>query len=542
MPEKYSTVEVALRVRPLVCEELTKGCKICLEQIPNTPQVRVIGSDLAFTYNYVFGPDTKQEYFYNTCVKGLVTKLFEGYNVTVLAYGQTSSGKTFSMGTSCLSGENMGVIQRAVVDIFDEVRVQTNFKFTLRVSYMELYQEQLFDLLAPNKATVDIREDGKGMVRVPRLTEVNVNSPDHAMALLTQGSTWRTTGSTTMNIQSSRSHAIFTINIYKQDISNPRLVYTSKFHFVDLAGSERQNKCKSSGERLRESISINRGLLALGNVISALGDDSPKGHITYRDSKLTRLLQDSLGGNSLTLLIACVSPADYNESETISTLRYADRAKRIKNKPIINVEGGDGDTQIIKFKKARLRRQISALDGTSSRYPVESDERYTQLVRKIEQLIAALNYAYEDIMNLAQSNLSAELERDRIKTQLKELQYQYENILQSVNENGISSLSGPSAVRLLLRLKRRIKDLQLGDRHTFDKLRNIEKKYGGLMNNCFETLPNDIFPPSRKHCACCVKQHKLSRSATSPGRFEQLARSRTSCRDHRTEVCKKLPL
>jgi len=212
--------------------------------------------------------------------------------------------------------------------------------YVVKVSFVELYNEQLFDLLSSKTrredTMVDIREDGKG-IKIPGLTEQEVGSVEATMALLEKSSEGRVTAATAMNKVSSRSHAIFTLTMESKPGPNAlnQNITISKFHLVDLAGSERQKKTKADGERLKEGININMGLLALGNVISALGDEKrgPDSHIPYRDSKLTRLLQDSLGGNSHTLMVACVSPADSNLEETISTLRYADRARKIKNEP-----------------------------------------------------------------------------------------------------------------------------------------------------------------------------------------------------------------
>lgn len=249
----------------------------------------------------------------------------------------TGSGKTHTMGTAFDGSTNntVGVIPRAVDDIFRKITEDSAAEFKVTCSFMELYQEHLYDLLSTkcrDQQIIEIREDPKVGICLPNLTETEVTNPIETTNCLTVGSTGRVTGATAMNAQSSRSHAIFTITLHRRCGKDQT---TAKFHLVDLAGSERSKKTKASGERMKEGININKGLLALGNVISALGTGN-NGHVPYRDSKLTRLLQDSLGGNSITLMIACVSPADYNLEETVSTLRYADRAKKIKNKPIVN--------------------------------------------------------------------------------------------------------------------------------------------------------------------------------------------------------------
>ncbi|XP_011304610.1 chromosome-associated kinesin KIF4 [Fopius arisanus] len=333
-------LKVAVRVRPLISSEVDRGCQNCIRVIAGEPQIQLTGTDKAFTYNFVFNSDVEQDNVYDKAVKNMMHNIFKGYNVTILAYGQTGSGKTYSMGTNNSStiDSSSGIIPRAVQDIFSTIsdRSADNWTYKVTVGFIELYNEQLYDLLAGKSrkdSIVDIREDNNG-IKIIGLTEQEVNSAEQVLKCLMAGSQGRATGATAMNSQSSRSHAIFTLTIFQQKNNDSNSATTSKFHLVDLAGSERHKKTQATGDRFKEGISINKGLLALGNVISNLGENAA--HIGYRDSKLTRLLQDSLGGNSITLMIACVSPADYNMEETLSTLRYADRAKKIKNKPIVN--------------------------------------------------------------------------------------------------------------------------------------------------------------------------------------------------------------
>ena len=216
-----------------------------------------------------------------------------------------------------------GVIPRSVKDIFSYIAENQNVEFLVKVSYMELYNEQLFDLLSgkPRREVniVDIREDGNKGIKIPGLTETPITSVEEAMTMLEKASGGRVTAATAMNARSSRSHAIFTLSVEAKPKSDPKSVTLSKFHLVDLAGSERLKKTNAKGDRMKEGININKGLLSLGNVISALGEENrgANSHIPYRGSKLTSLLQDSLGGNSHTLMIACVSPADSNLEETV---------------------------------------------------------------------------------------------------------------------------------------------------------------------------------------------------------------------------------
>ncbi|RIB15867.1 P-loop containing nucleoside triphosphate hydrolase protein, partial [Gigaspora rosea] len=311
----------------------------------------------SFTFDYVFPSDTEQEEVFQDCAISLLDKFVEGYNVTILAYGQTGSGKTYSMGTA-LDGSNIsaehitaGMVPRSIHRLFNDLNDRKSknpsYQFEVFVTFLELYNEDLVDLLNPQnrenikkgKNDLMIREDSNGQIYWAGVKEIPVNSPKELLDQLQQGSSYRTVASTDMNMVSSRSHAIFSV-ILKQTKKKPKTLTSkivSKFHFVDLAGSERLKRTNAVGDRAKEGIAINGGLLALGNVISALGDESRKAtHVPYRDSKLTRLLQDSLGGNSQTLMLACVSPADSNFMETLNTLKYANRARNIKNKVSVN--------------------------------------------------------------------------------------------------------------------------------------------------------------------------------------------------------------
>ncbi|KAF5892965.1 chromosome-associated kinesin KIF4A, partial [Clarias magur] len=385
--DKVIPVRVAVRCRPLVAKELNEGCQSCLTFIPGEPQV-VVGNDKAFTYDYVFDPSTEQEEVFNAAVSPLLSGLFKGYNATVLAYGQTGSGKTFSMGGTYTSAQEneptVGVIPRVVRKIFQEKVKSSDREFLLTVSYLEIYNEEILDLLctSKDKPVISIREDPKEGIKIVGLTEREVFNAQEMVGCLETGNSARTVGSTAMNAASSRSHAIFTISLEQRRGGDKNDAMVSKLHLVDLAGSERQKKTKAEGDRLKEGISINRGLLSLGNVISALGDEGKKGtFVPYRDSKLTRLLQDSLGGNSHTLMIACISPADSNIEETINTLRYADRARKIKNKPVLNVDPRAAEMKRLKQQVQEL--QVMLLHARGGVAPVLSGSEETENVSKI---------------------------------------------------------------------------------------------------------------------------------------------------------------
>ncbi|XP_033889009.1 kinesin-like protein KIF21A isoform X4 [Acipenser ruthenus] len=394
-----STVRVALRIRPQLAREKIEGCHICTCVTPGEPQV-ILGKDKAFTFDYVFDIDSQQDAIYSACTEKLIEGCFDGYNATIFAYGQTGSGKTYTMGTGfdVSIGENeLGIIPRAVKHLYKGIdeRKQAAIEqglpspeFKVNAQFLELYNEEVLDLfdttrdieLRKQKSHIKIHEDANGGIYTVGVTTRTVNTEAEMIQCLKLGALSRTTASTQMNVQSSRSHAIFTIhlcqvrvcaNAENQDNETDNRIMdgssqmnefetlTAKFHFVDLAGSERLKRTGATGERAKEGISINCGLLALGNVISALGDKSKKSsHVPYRDSKLTRLLQDSLGGNSQTVMIACISPSDRDFMETLNALKYANRARNIKNRVMVNQDKASQQISALRTEIARLQMEL----------------------------------------------------------------------------------------------------------------------------------------------------------------------------------------
>ncbi|CAO1620711.1 unnamed protein product [Sympodiomycopsis kandeliae] len=489
----------------------------------------------AYTFDRVFGQADGQHDLY-TVAHPLVGRFLEGYNVTILAYGQTSSGKSYTMGTatsdvdfeSLVAGRTpdpqIGIIPRAVSEIFTTMRQNqqknSGVRYSAKASFIEIYNEELIDLLAdatePDaRPLVQIREDKAGHIFWSGLREPKVNTVTDVMNYLLQGSAVRRTNETDMNAQSSRSHAIFSLTLTQQkwvgsgappppsaahnsalglggrstpsgmrststglprpssmlpqssraqspatpgrtSISGLRpgsvtgsygrsaspmfgaggasadttmsasadgnwVTVTSKFHFVDLAGSERLKRTAAQGERAKEGISINAGLHALGNVISALGDPAKAKrttHIPYRDSKLTRLLQDSLGGNAHTLMIACVAPTEYNVGETVNTLQYANRARNIKNKAEKNeVEVGWDDLDHLQSTVLRLRKELgilksggkgqgdlASLQALDDKEILKWQGKFTEASQKITQLTAELTGLQQSMKGKGNSN------------------------------------------------------------------------------------------------------------------------------------------
>ncbi|OCF36777.1 hypothetical protein I316_01373 [Kwoniella heveanensis BCC8398] len=427
-----------------------------------------------FTFDHVLGEQATQTELYDATARETVDEFMKGHNVTFLAYGQTSSGKSYSMGTT---GEDIdysgteftprtGLIPRTVHTIFEraeEIRQQSGpgASWECRLSFLELYNEEIIDLLSGTGVAITIREERDGRIVWAGVREAKVKSLAEVMHYLQEGSARRKTGETSMNATSSRSHAIFSLTLVQKrrsgatfsptnpssgretptrqlrrpsstiGLPGPRsptpssarggppssfgratpsrpssmqapspasseyVISTSKFNMVDLAGSERLKRTAAQGDRMKEGISINSGLLALGNVISTLCDPvKARGHIPYRDSKLTRMLQDSIGGNSLTTMIACVSPIEANIGETINTIKYASRARNIRNAAKINqVEAGWDDVEHLQSTVIKLRKQLAALDldgkvghvGQASEESIKQSEKLIQRLAELQR-------------------------------------------------------------------------------------------------------------------------------------------------------------
>ncbi|KAI7755406.1 hypothetical protein M8C21_005574 [Ambrosia artemisiifolia] len=382
-------VKVAVHIRPLIGDEKVQACKDCVTVVPGKPQVQ-LGTH-SFTFDHVYGSAcSPPSAMFDECVSPLVDGLFQGYNATVLAYGQTGSGKTYTMGTGFKDGCQTGLIPQAMNALFNKIEsLQHQIEFQLHVSFIEILKEEVRDLLdnksdltngqngktnVPGKPPIQIRETSNGVITLAGTTECSVKTLKEMTDCLEHGSLSRATGSTNMNNQSSRSHAIFTITL--EQMSKPNSndsmcdeYLCAKLHLVDLAGSERAKRTGSDGMRFKEGVHINKGLLALGNVISALGDEKKRkegAHVPYRDSKLTRLLQDSLGGNSRTVMIACVSPADINAEETLNTLKYANRARNIQNKPVVNRDPVSNEMLKMRQQLEFLQAELCARGGDST--------------------------------------------------------------------------------------------------------------------------------------------------------------------------------
>ncbi|KAL2821473.1 hypothetical protein BJX63DRAFT_417887 [Aspergillus granulosus] len=482
-----TAVKVAVRVRPPL-KPTDPGYELIPQRFqrsmahvtsPTSLAVDVPQGRKLFVFDRVFPETVDQEGIWEY-LSDSVGSFLQGYNVSILAYGQSGAGKSYTMGTSGPNeqGDNqaMGIIPRAAQLLFEKLEgpkhsrtsstglrtparysisstssfgkpnVEKNWQ--LKATYVEIYNEQLRDLLLPDsvgaadRSAVTIREDTKGRIILTGLHQVSINSFEDLIGALNFGSSIRQTDSTAINAKSSRSHAVFSLNLVQRKSANgvtsPKekrmsmpvelpssadhsVTIDSKLHFVDLAGSERLKNTGASGERAREGISINAGLAALGKVISQLSSRQAGSHVSYRDSKLTRLLQDSLGGNAYTYMIACVTPAEFHLSETLNTVQYAQRARAIQSKPRIQQVADESDKQAVierlKAEVAFLRQQLRNAEDNDRRGPALQDrsERSNEREIDLQNQLLDVQESY-NALSQRHAKLISELARDSEQT------------------------------------------------------------------------------------------------------------------------------
>ncbi|XP_005094304.1 kinesin-like protein KIF11-B isoform X2 [Aplysia californica] len=415
--EKNQNIHVAVRCRPLNGIEKKQGscsvlnCDRAKREVTVKERSGIHPFTKTYNFDHVFAPDSQQIDVYKAVVKPVVEEVLSGYNCTIFAYGQTGTGKTFTMEGERSENASMGwdedpmtgIIPRALHQIFEELQRQTEVEFSVRVSFLELYNEELFDLLG---STIDplrlrIYEDNtkKGSVIISGLEEMVVRSKDEVYEILQRGTAKRQTAATLMNAVSSRSHSVFsvTIHIKENTMDGEELLKTGKLYLVDLAGSENIGRSGAVEKRAREAGNINQSLLTLGRVITALVEHAP--HVPYRESKLTRLLQDSLGGRTKTSIIATISPASVNLEETLSTLDYAFRAKNITNRPEIN-QKLTKKALLREYNEEieRLRRDLQASREKNGIFVAE--ENYVAMQNKISQQTDAIQEMEDKITHM----------------------------------------------------------------------------------------------------------------------------------------------
>ena len=383
------SIKVAVRVRPFNTREKDNNSKLIISM--NATQTSIqdeMGQDKTFTFDNSFwshdqfiteedgylspepgGPYCDQKFVFNALGKEILDNAWQGYHCCLFAYGQTGSGKSYSM---VGYGTNKGIVPISCEEIFTRIANNTDpsMKFEVEVSMLEIYNEKVQDLfMPPNKRPptgLKVRESKTLGIFVEGLTKYPVQSYKEISDKMEEGYENRTIGSTQMNATSSRAHTIVTVEFKQiQTVGSTKSEKLSKINLVDLAGSERANSTKATGDRLKEGCNINKSLLVLGNVINTLADKAlgKKKDVLppYRDSALTRILQNALGGNSKTVMICALSPADINYEETLSTLRYADRAKKIQNKAVVNESEHDKTVRLLKEENNELKKMIEEL-------------------------------------------------------------------------------------------------------------------------------------------------------------------------------------
>ncbi|KAL3278714.1 hypothetical protein HHI36_016246 [Cryptolaemus montrouzieri] len=425
-------VQVIVRCRPMSQKEIQADCVGIIKAYPNRGVIEVQNPKARnenektklFTFDSVYDWNSTQQGLYDETVRPLVSSVLDGYNGCVFAYGQTGTGKTYTMEGTKEFDEGQGVVPRAFEQIWAHINRTTGLEFLVSVRYLEIYMEEIRDLLKiKHVKTLELREDNGQGVYVTHLHSQTCKSEADMFKAMRIGNHNRTTGATNMNEHSSRSHAIFQIVIEMAE-KNSKSVKVGKLNLVDLAGSERQSKTGATGDRLKEATKINKALSSLGNVIYALAENSA--HIPYRDSKLTRLLQDSLGGNSKTIMIANIGPASMNYDETIITLRYAYRAKSIKNQPIKNED-------IKNTKLLELQQEIERLKKL-----IEEKNRGIELTGQIEYEVSSEDEDDSEKEEKVKKLELGKVEVSELAKQLKTLENQMVhggNLVDSVKEN-----------------------------------------------------------------------------------------------------------
>lgn len=429
-------IQVVVRVRPFNEREkknLERKCIEVSQAFPNSVIVDAKPEQKRFNFDWVAGEECTQTELYKRTGEPVASSCLEGYNCTIFAYGQTGSGKTYTMQggrLDCFENEledSKGLQPRVLEHIFNRLKAEASeagLEYLVKCSYFEIYNEQIIDLLNPSAGALQVREDMKRGAFVDGITEDVVRNCSEAIQLLVRGARNRHVGSTEMNRESSRSHSVLSLMIEQKRIKEGVVnVVSSKINFVDLAGSERQKSTNSSGERLKEAGNINKSLTVLGSVINSLVEisEGKKHHVRYRDSRLTFLLKDSLGGNSKTMIVANVSAASDSFGETLSTLKFAQRAKLIRNKASINEE----TSGCIDSLKQEIERLKAALSAERDQHKREVDNQGSAM--KSKQL--TVDQEIELVRDCNESRYQLELmlkeSMDILNSTDKKLQYEY---------------------------------------------------------------------------------------------------------------------
>ena len=466
---KTERVKVSIRVRPFNEDEKKLDDSTPIEKIDKMNNTMIIKRDFDkknFSFDNIFPMDTSQISVFDITSKEVVNSVLKGYNGTIFAYGQTGSGKTYTMVGNFENNETKGIIPRSFDYIFNEIKKDKEHKYNIKISFIQIYLETIQDLLEPLNKEIRIREDPEYGVYLEGVQWIQVNSTTECSKIFKIGEKNRVTESTMMNTYSSRSHAILIAKIEKniilskekilelskesnEKIKAERVMTNSFLYLVDLAGSERVKKSKAVNMRLEEAKKINYSLLILGNCIQSLTETKPT-YIAYRDSKLTRLLQESLGGNAKTSLIVTISPSGYNTDETISSLNFALRAMKVQNKPIIN-RSVDYQALCIKLQEDldKLNDEYTELkinyDKLEEKYEkLKNGETFIEIQKKNIQnnliIIDSKNNNNININSKKAKNQNNKNNNNKLEIEIKKLEEYYKNMMKNKEEEYEKSL------------------------------------------------------------------------------------------------------
>ncbi|KAK2958238.1 putative Kinesin heavy chain [Blattamonas nauphoetae] len=509
-------VKVVCRFRPLNNLEKSKKGTVCINIDDNHQSctVQIPEGKKDFTFDYVFPFHVTQAEVYDVTARQVIQDVMNGINGTILAYGQTSSGKTFTMmGPDDFDEVHSGIIPRMINHIFDEVKkAGRDYNFIIQASYAEIYQERIRDLLDSSKTNLEVRENKERGIYIDQITWRDCHTPQDFLDMLALGDANRKVASTGMNERSSRSHTVFMVKVIQVNALTESKK-TGLMYLVDLAGSEKIAHTGAEGQQLEEAKKINLSLSALGNVINALTDPSSK-HIPYRDSKLTRVLQETFGGNAKTVLVICSSGSSTNALETYSTLQFGKRAKQVKNKVKINQERSVGELKILLAKAEAeinsLRSHIKILESTISIMKSGGTVDMSQLVlmggdseggdsaaSQLDEMRNKLAELEKVEMELRESTMrnealemqlrNVEEEADTAEDELQQVRAELEKVKKEKD-----SSAGPKVKKEMNTLKQRVAELEEEKEKLTYNLNASETKRKGMEDKLSQLIGVDI--------------------------------------------------
>ena len=533
--QEGKNISVIIRIKAKTSEDKNK--KYFQIRVSNSNSISIISKKKDFFYDYIADENSSQAEIFEQCGKKICDNALEGYNATIFAYGQTGSGKTYTLLGKCITNklenrsnnisavintnsedvemndinndinyyydkndERIGLLPRILYYLFDNSsKDESESKFIFKISYMEIYMENLKDLLNPNNKNIKL-SDVNGILDIKNLRKLIISSPEEAIKYIIDGNHFRHTGQTLMNSESSRSHAIISIYI-ENNLIKENKIKKSVFHIIDLAGSERQKKTESYGDRVKEAGAINKSLLNLSIVIKNIISNQKQ--IPYRDSKLTHILRDSLGGNAKTSIIATISQLECNLEESVSTLNFAQNAKLIKNNAIINEELSANDAKILKEKFKNLQMNYNSIFEKYAELKKEYQNQRNTLYEK-ESISKSIQIQNEGINRMMKESLEKEEE-------LKKLREENDALKDKIDKNDIAFKLRDADIRVTkirinnlndeknklltenIELKNQIKNLNeeiskkneyiknINEKHKIELL-DVEKNYKNLQN------------------------------------------------------------